>query len=455
MDDDADVKNPSNRFPGKFDIFTENRNDMRQSEFYLRFDYIKEYFDARLELTGHQLVNRRNRGLREVDSIFDLMDEFAIGDFWVRGDLGVVNGVYGRLHTRGVMNAYRFDSDTWWDFRYTGANLSGLDTLGPFRFFGFQMPGFRYTEVDNHRAIHGGENYMLVGFKFGDYGLEFSGSRAINRAVNHGSAISLGFRASGVNIAEIINLELMYGVTGHDATMNMFGDNENSNVGPYADGKGRWDHRFGIYSGLDLMDGNLGLGFGYSGGFYAFEKWEEDGGSPNSTDLQRFGNWYNGVDLKAQFRGIEDLTLTAAINASFSSVKGTAIDDEKWYLGMGILTRPNIDPFLRENQEETFFGLAAGFNIGYKLGDNLNLNAQIKNSTQWENYIDDDKELNQTRNQLGVALVARYGITQYFYIMGGLAIQIDHITRDGKNLDVSYRGGDFYLGIPITFHVKF
>jgi len=463
LDDDADLKNPYNRFPGKFDFFTENRNEKRQSEMYLRLDFIKEYFDARIEFTGHQLVNRRDRGLREISSFLDLIDEFAIGDFWVRGDLGVVNGVYGRLHNRGIMNAYRFDNDTWWDRRYTGANPANGDTLGPYRFFGYQMPEniktnphitkFRYTEVNNHRAIHGGEQYILIGGKFNDFGLELSGSRSINKAIDHGSAISLGARFSGINVADLINFELVYGLTGQDATMNMFGDNENQNVGPYADGKGRWDHRFGLYGGLDLLDGDLGLGFGYSGGFLSYEFWEKDGGSPNDKDLQMFGPFYSGIDLKAQFRGIDRLTVTGTVNASFSTVKGTKLEDDKWYMGMGILS----EGALNEKQEEGFFGLAAGINVGYELVDNLDVALQIKNSAQWESYTDDAKEFNQVKNQLGVSLTARYRMTQYFSIMCGLAMQMDNISQDGKNMDpfVSYKGGDLYFGIPITLQVRF
>jgi len=254
----------------------------------------------------------------------------------------------------------------------------------------------------------------------------------------------------------------MYGVTGQDTTMNQFGDNnEHANVLPYADGKGRWEHRFGIYSGLGLLDGDLGISFGYSGGFLSYEKWEkglgiDEGGSPNEKDLLRSGPFFHGVDLKAQFSGMEKITITAAINASFSSTKGSKFEDDKWQMSMGIGNIPE-GVRLDEKQEEGFFGLAAGLNIGFHLTDVLDFNTQIKNSAQWESYIDDDKEFNQLRSQLGVALSLRYRMTEYFSLMGGLAMQMDRITQDGKNLaDFNgYKGGDLYFGIPITFHIRF
>jgi hypothetical protein len=453
LDDDADTEgNPSNRFPGKFDFFTENRNEQRQSEMYLRLDYLAEGFDARVEFNGNTLVNRRDRGIREGFSFVSLLDAFPVGDFWVRGNLGNINALYGRIHTRGTTNDYRFDTNTWWDRRYTGANPPNGDTLGPYRFFGFQMPKFRYTEVNNHRVMHGGEHYMLVGAKMNNFGLELSGSRLVNKAVDQGSAISFAARISGVEVADLINFDVIYGVTGEDATMNEFGDNNtNSHVGKYADGLGHWDHRFGLYGGLNLLDGNLGLGFGYSGSFLFYEKWEEKGGSPSGSDLQRLGPYYNGIDLKAQFKGIDRLTFTTAINASFSTVKGTKNDENTRYMGLGILS----GGLLSEKQEEAFFGLAAGLTVGYDLGNNLDVAAQIKNSAQWEDYKDDNKELNTVRNQLGVALTVRYQITQNFTIMSGLAMQMDHITNDGKNPEITYKGGDLYFGIPITLNVVF
>ena len=250
MDDLANTKqNPNHEYPGKFDFFTENRNDMRQSEMFLRLDWNKDdIFDARLELTGHKLVNGRDRGLRENYSFLDLFDELAIGDFWVRADTDYMNAAYGRLNNRGIMNDFRFDKEkTWWDRRYTGANLAGMNTLGPYRFFGYQMPGFRYTEVNNHGAIHGNEHYMLVGGKYNGFGLELSGSRFAYKAEDRGSAISLGVRGSGADIADLLNFELMYGITGQDVTMNRFGDNnEFAKIGPFKDGKGRWEHRYGL-----------------------------------------------------------------------------------------------------------------------------------------------------------------------------------------------------------------
>ncbi|MCL2410742.1 MAG: hypothetical protein FWC97_03780 [Treponema sp.] len=462
---DADTEaNPSHRAPGNLDFFTHNRNEMRQSEMFLRFDYVLENVDARLELTGHSLVNSRDRGLREGNSFLGLFDELRIGDFWVRGNLGVAHAAYGRFHSRGVMDAYRFDNNTWWDRRYTAGNADTnpqrwVDTLGVFRFFGFQMPGFRYTEVNNHRTLHGGEHFVLVGGNFGDFGLEFSGGRYQNTAADGGSAVSFAARGSGVNVADLVTFEVMYGVTGHDRTMNMFGSNDtHSNVGPYPDGLGRWEHRFGLYGALTVMDGDLGLSFGYSGGFLAFEQWAENADTvlphPNNTDLRRFGPLFHAVDLKAQFRGIDRLTVTSAINASFSAVEGTALSDDTWRMGLGILSNGPLD----EDQEELFFGLAVGFNVGYMLTDNFDVALQVKNSTQWENYVHNATELNTTRNQLGVALSARFAITPNFSLMGGLAMQMDTITQSGQTgggSDINFRGGDLYFGIPITLQVRF
>ena len=450
LGNDADTKaNPSNRYPGSLDFFTQNRNEMRSSEMYLRFDWEKEYFDARLELVGNRLINRRDRSLREGYSFLDLFDELAVGDFWVRGDFENVNAAYGRLNTRGVMNAYRFDNDTWWDRRHTGnANL------GPYRFFGYQMPGFGYNEVNNHAAIHGYEHYVMVGGKFADFGLELSGSRNTNTAVTNGSAISLGARIFGAQVADLINFEVMYGVNGSDPTMSMFGDeNGFANVGPFADGKGRWEHRFGVYGGLDLMDGGLGIAFGYSGAIEIFEKWEAKAtpASPNEKDLQIFGPFYSGVDLKAQFRGLENLTITAAVNASFSNVKGVKFEDQTWNLGLGILS-PGV---LGEKQEESFFGLAAGLNFNYQLNDNLDANLQLKNSAQWTGYINDETEFNQLANQFGLALTARYKMGDFFSVTGGLAMQFDHVAQDVVKPTLNYSGGDVYIGFPITFNVSF
>ena len=444
LDDDADPNNPNNRFPGSFDFFTANRNDMRQSEMFLRFNYVTENLDARLELTGHSLVNRRDRGLREGYSFLGLFDELRIGDFWVRGNMDVsnafsLNAAYGRLHTRGVMDDFRFDDNTWWDRRYTGASA---DILGPFRFFGFQMPGRRYTEVNNHRAIHGGEHYMLVGANFADFGLELSGSRQVPSAGDHGSAISFGVRGSAINVADLITFEVMYGVTGRDPTRDT------------ADGRGRWEHRFGLYGGTNLLDGNLGLSFGYSGGFLSYENWAASARPGQYIDLQRRGPLFHGIDLKAQFSGVENLTVTGAVNATFSSVRGTNIEDGTWRLGLGILPRPHTDPYLRYGQEESFFGLAVGFIAGYQFTDNLDFALQVKNSTQWESYVNADRELDRVRNLLGVALTARFAFNENISIMSGLAMQMDRTSLEiGNTRDSS--GGDLYFGIPITFHVRF
>jgi len=505
-----------NRGPGTVDFFTNNNATGRRSEININLDYVLENFQMRLQFTPHRWINGRHidgntdahltRGNNAGSTLDNLLTTMNIGDYYVQGNMGNLYGYFGNSWRRGaassggaydVFNARRYTTHSpafgyitqaQYDADSPGdAFLRGVTEIRvPFRLYGVQLPGFEFLPNDEWSQVLGGA-YMLLGARFLDgFSFEIAGGRNTNTrldtdgrplayasggssASDDEARIAFGARFSGVKVLDLFNFDVMYNARGGDPTMNAEYRNYTgsgqytTNLAHEDDGRGMWDHRFGVYADFSLLDNALGLGIGYTGRVV----YQENINRLNTTrrhptkneDLQLWHPWYNGIDVKLRF-ATGPITIVSNNNISFAHVQGNKDFNMVGIYGGGGGANDNRNGTVGNRGEQSFLGLTNSISFGYQMSDNLDIVFQAINWAQWNNAkaTGGTRVMDTVSDVLGLTVTSRYAINRNFAVMGGLAARIDHHTQ--KDIGTAGTGQDalevgrFYFGIPITFQVN-
>ena len=290
------------------------------------------------------------------------------------------------------------------DYNMGFADFSSTDTLDLFytaNMTGRQQLGFLLDGVFNPFtvSVSAGGLFSQLSYPFktpwnaGD-GTRLSDYDSANDPVEV-TGMSLGVRVEGAKIADMITLAAVYKYSAsslsklaapYDPAVNYLIDEHNGS------------HAFGLYATIKPLAA-LGVTVGWSG---LTQYWENPDfyndynltSDTNGEDhaihwLSRFKEvrfpFYNGVDLRFHYTGIERFTVTFNNNVSFASVQGADHTDSAYSLyvsSWAYTDATGLNPSGGENREdwkESYLGLFNALAVEYAVSKNLTATAQAAN----------------------------------------------------------------------------
>jgi hypothetical protein len=432
-------------------------------------------------------------GTRSRASALSFLD-VPIGDWYLWGNVGILNAYVGNtdLAGRGKVD------------RYTGA-FSNLFDHGKQDNYGILMfgvdaglnntitdvgVGFNALDIDNigkttdpwsDSPSNWNNAYFALTADFAPISVAVAGdmSAAFTKMLDPDltqsySAVGAGLRVSGDKIADLITFDAVYKIVGwdpdndvkqtHDATTGL-----TTTPNRQPDGAGRWDHSFGIFANLGLLNDTLGIGVGYSG----YTRAQEDL-KVNSNTYKYVYPYFNGIDLRFQFTGVDRLTVDFNNNISFSTITNDTSDKTilaslmPFQAGSGVNAEKYIGPYpvSRTNGElvkvtQGYFGMYNALGVKFGLTDQLSAIFNLGNKIGIFNYTDGSNEADVRTydfsvDQLIATLSVGYSFTSHVSLESGLAFQIDNYsykTSESSQKDLTW--GQFTFGIPVYFKVSF
>ena len=289
------------------------------------------------------------------------------------------------------------------DYNMGFAEFSSTDTLDLFytaNMTGRQQLGFLIDGVFNPFtvSVSAGGLFSQLSYPFktpwnaGD-STRLSDYDAVNDPVEV-TGMSLGVRVEGAKIADMITVAAVYkysesGLSKLTApandTLNFLLDEHNGS------------HGFGLYATIKPFAA-LGVTVGWSGltQFWEnpfYEKYDL-GATINPDDhvlhwLSEYKEvrfpFYNGIDLRFHYTGVERFTFTFNNNVSFSSVNGadhTESTSSLYVSGWVYTDSAGLNPSSGENHEdwkESYLGLFNALSVEYAVSKNLTATAQAAN----------------------------------------------------------------------------
>jgi hypothetical protein len=371
------------------------------------------------------------------------------GDWDLWGKVGIFRGFAGNTAQRGVVARYENVANIFVDkFK--------IDNYGIITPFG------KHLDMNNLRrhisasstayATEGGNAYLSLQANLDpitvDVATEMGTFFPLATAGEDSySAAGGAFRVSAKGIADIVDFDVIYKLRSVDPTTDT-----NLTSPKQPDGKGIWEHAFGLYANLNIIDG-LGIGLGYSGSVRAQET------DTNAGDIRTEYPYLNGIDLRFKLSMIEKLTVTFNNNISFSAVTN---DDDLKTDKYGVLytTAGFTNSGTRDKEyKDSYLALYNHLALSYAITDALSANVSIGNKLLAYNSTDDHDETKQivtditTDEFMGTAYAA-YSFTRNVSMQAGLAFKVTGNTW--KQTDqTAMEDGLFTFGIPIRFAIRF
>jgi hypothetical protein len=276
------------------------------------------------------------------------------------------------------------------------------------------------------------------------------------------STVGAAIRVSGDKIADLVSFDAVYKFAGGDYDT----ENQRSN-NSQPSGDGNWGHAFGLFANLSLID-TLGIGVGYSGFMSVQEKFRD----PQDQEYTFRFPYYNGVDLKFSFTGVDKLTISFINNISFSTIKGT--DEETTYtVGLNGTfdhyqsTYPVGGTALTDSDmSDGYLALANSLGVKYQISDPLYVSVQIANRLYSYN---ETGKVNQARGRsteftesygadnFRAALGAGYSFGDHVSLKTGLIFDLmsySHKLSTSTTGNDNWDWGKFTFGIPVYFKVE-
>ena len=379
------------------------------------------------------------------------------GDWYVKGTAGILTGYLGNVADRGKVA--RFHDTVFNNFLDT-VKMDNYGIVGPANYIDVNNVA-KYPSFTADRDW--GNPYMSVTANLapisvtlagdlshvaGDLGGTFTPSTSYNK-------VGLAARVSGEKIADMINLDAIYKLEGGDIKTE-------DKIASQPDGEGLWGHTFGLFANVDIVE-NLGIGVGYSGSVRAREK-----SSTGGTDTTYAFPYYNGIDLRFQFTGVDKLAITFNNNVSFAVVNGddntTTSIYTTGYLGSAFGTVISSD--LVKDQSEAYLGLYNAIGAKFSISDSLYATGEVANQLRSATYTykNDtyDVKAEKSKNTLRAFLGAGYAFDSHVLFESGLIFQfVNEIektsgaTKVGATADVDRDWGNFTFGIPLRLKIEF
>jgi hypothetical protein len=259
-----------------------------------------------------------------------------------------------------------------------------------------------------------------------------------------------GVRVSGVKLGNIITFDVVYQFRGGDDDTWENDYTAPGNVQP--DGQQATAHTFGVYANLFVIN-NFGIGIGYSG---LFRTYEDDKTAMGTTTVTRSGPFFQGVDLRFQFTGVPNLTITLNNAFTVAFAEGTS-DTNKRVVGLA-----GDELKIGGKEEQAWYALYNALGINYKLTPALTANFGVSNKIGMFNHDDkapaaEDLSFKFRTNQLGATINAQYKFNSFVMVQGGLQFYYDYASLAVKNVRESYDydTGMMYFAIPLRLQVVY
>jgi hypothetical protein len=267
-------------------------------------------------------------------------------------------------------------------------------------------------------------------------------------------------RVSGEKLGNIITFDAIYKFRGGDP--DTYDDQTNSYtksrgaLGAEPDAQGAAFHSFGLYTNLFVVE-NLGIGVGYTGAFRTYEDRKEIAGTTTYS-----APYFQGFDLRFQFTGVPNLTITFNNAFTFAFAEGTTAANQR-VLGVDGSWLGTSGARTETQSEQAWYALYNALAINYKLSDPLTLNFGVANRLGMLNKEKigpegaADREEKYRTIQLGATVNAAYKFNSFVMMQGGLQFLYDTASYSWKSntTNESHDAGMMYFAIPIRLQVVY
>jgi len=269
--------------------------------------------------------------------------------------------------------------------------------------------------------------------------------------------INGSFRLSAEKIANAVTFDAIYRFRGGDpSTLDSYDPDYNPGGVLHANGQGHMAHAFGLYANV-LAVPKLGIGLGYSGYLVAYEDDENTNKTGTGETISKSGPLYSGIDLRLQYTGLKNITITSINNVSFALARPSAGNKTSvGILGLG------MDRF----SAQSWFALYNALGLDWKLSERLSASFQIANRygiiAVKESLSTGVSMIERSRVTLGGGGYAAFQFNRFLLMQGGIAFRYQNDsysnTASGSQNDPATRnasGGTFDIAIPIRLNVVF
>jgi hypothetical protein len=465
--DNADVNNQAYDGKGTFDFFSSS-DTFKASELRINFKYVapEEKYGGELAINADQAVRRGAAFFANADdpnipptNLQGLLDA-TFGDWNVWGKVGVLKGFVGNTADRGAAGDLRYN-DAFSIF-FDDVQMSFYGIIAPNGLIDtFNLGKYARTDDNEISPITGlpintlyadnGKPYVSITADLAPVKVAVAGdlSRVAFDDTNWDSYNKVGaaVRVSADKIADLISFDAIYKIHGGDEQID---DNLLTGGTPQPDNRGIWAHNFGLVANLSLLD-SLGIGIGYSG--YAIAE-EKGRGNSGDSDRKTVYPYFNGIDLRFEFTGVDKLIVDFDNNISFSTIRGSGDSNTTdmfpfavGNLGFGVA---DMDPEISAG----YLGLYNALGVKYQVTEELFANFGIQNglmSYTLENKDTDAKGV-VTVNNFRALLGAGYAFGSHVQLETGLLFNVESLTSEITDTD-NFSGGEFTFAIPIRFKV--
>jgi hypothetical protein len=300
---------------GSVDILS-NHNHFDHNELRLNFKYTGENFEAFLDWKLDALVTQ-GAGLFAGTATVNQFFAQGFGDYYVKGTAGIFNGYVGNTAQRGKVKRFENPFNDFFGQKQDNYGILVPDaTVTPDATIP-TLPANIAIAIggSDSNNLKNDTTYMSLGVNFAAFTVEAAGgldSKLFTASAGQShSSINAALRFSGENVADIVNFDVTYKISGKDDTTTDIAGNQ-------PDGDGRWGNSLGLYANLNIIP-VLGIGVGYTAGFTV----QEDTKTAASTEKNKHP-FYSGIDTfgivaSAAYNFNEHVGLEAGLDFSIAS----------------------------------------------------------------------------------------------------------------------------------------
>jgi len=262
------------------------------------------------------------------------------------------------------------------------------------------------------------------------------------------------FRVSGENIADRITFDVIYKFRGGDPdTLDSY-DDDNPGGTLQPDGMGFGTHQFGVYANI-LNVPNLGIGLSYSGWVKSFEDTLSKTTEETTT---KSGPLFSGIELRLQYTGIPNSTLTLHNNVSFAHAgKRSDTNTAVGVWGTVLPVDTEQDWFALYNALGYTLRLSSQFTFTFQIAHRMGIVTTSVSPTDADAY-----EVKRTYTLLGGGGLLNFQFNRNLLLQTGIGFRYEHNSYSnsavGAQDAVGTRdasGGTFGIAIPIRMRIYF
>ena len=471
------------------------------NEMKINLDWYKENVAAHLQIWGDSLIQAGNgRGFMQgtgrspnISSFFNM----SFYEWWVRARADNLTVYTGNTSDRGKTAGGRFAD--YYDFLPVAHNNFGLIIPRVVSYYdlnintgsilnynrygrisdenGNDTNNFQRTRSNERRnSAISTENwydysrsdrpYWSLGYKFSPFTVQVAGDAGYNVLPifqddpgldDNWGRWNASARFSGEKIADFFTFDVIYRIKGTD----YFAETDPPTKQP--EGRGQTLHTFGAYFWLPAVIPDLGISFGYSGMLRQFESEKKSAVGGKFVEAGHYGPFFNGIDLRAQYNGIDKMQITFINNFTFALTQGRDSTDTNKDHAYAYNVFGNR---LANKTSENYIAFFSSLALMYNLTEKLNLNLQVANQF---GVITDESDtafpslglhgnVNKEKtfqNAFGATLYASFQFNQYLLLQSGLIVSKTGINWETVQSGVSKTGalGNVIIGMPIRFRI--